>query len=267
MAEARVASARLMAMSRSASAAATSASRLMRAMSGRPMLVMYSFLSRTSFKVKLTTSSPILLMSSAQVERMRSPTISGSLTICSTVSWPMMPRRWPSITRRIRPSRCCGRLGKELFGGGENGLFVILHFDLRDGFDGDRDALIGIEALLRSDVEGHQLQREIPAGLHHRKNNGASSRVNIGSADAVDDERFVWPGFAIHSGDDRHEHQEHHDQDPGPDDHVHWQPEHKDLPFSIGSQLAAYYFVSKKLKTSQIRPSVLRTRFRFRISR
>src|SRR6266478_6227961 len=46
------------------------------------------------------------------VERMRSPTISGSLTICSTVSWPIMPRRWPSMTRRIRDSRCSGRLLK-----------------------------------------------------------------------------------------------------------------------------------------------------------
>src|SRR6266404_3531866 len=109
-AAARWDSARLMAMSRSASAAATSASRLIRAMSGRPMLVMYSFLSRTSFSVKLTTSSPILFMSAAHVERMRSPTISGSFTICSTVSWPMMPRRCPSMTSRIKPSRCSGRL-------------------------------------------------------------------------------------------------------------------------------------------------------------
>src|SRR5258708_3063681 len=61
-----------MAMSRSASAAATSASRLMRAISGRPILVMYSFLSRTSLSVKLTTSSPILFMSAAHVDRMRS---------------------------------------------------------------------------------------------------------------------------------------------------------------------------------------------------
>ena len=104
-AAARVASARLMAVSRSASAPATSASRLMRAMSGRPMLVMYSFLSRTSLMVKEITSRPILFMSSAQVARMRSPTISGCFTISSTVSWPMMPRRCPSMTRRISPSR------------------------------------------------------------------------------------------------------------------------------------------------------------------
>jgi hypothetical protein len=48
---------------------------------------------------------PILFMSSAQVPRMRSPTISGCFTISSTVSCPMMPRRCPSITSRIRPSR------------------------------------------------------------------------------------------------------------------------------------------------------------------
>ena len=41
----------------------------------------------------------------AHVDRILSATISGSLTICSTVSWPMMPRRWPSITRRMRLSR------------------------------------------------------------------------------------------------------------------------------------------------------------------
>ena len=105
-----MASARLMAVSRSASAVATSASRLMRATSGRPMLVMYSFLSRTSLMVNEITSRPILFMSSAQVERMRSPTISGCFTISSTVSWPMMPRRWPSITRRISPSRSSGVL-------------------------------------------------------------------------------------------------------------------------------------------------------------
>ena len=74
------------------------------------MLMMYSFLSRTSLIVNETTSRPILFMSSAQVERIRSATISGCLTISSTVSWPMMPRRWPSMTSRIRPSRCGGVL-------------------------------------------------------------------------------------------------------------------------------------------------------------
>src|SRR6266705_3539841 len=180
MSRSRVASARLMAMSRSASAAATSASRLMRATSGRPMLVMYSFLSRTSLMVKLTTSSPILLMSSAQVERMRSPTISGSLTICSTVSCPMIPRRWPSITRRIKVQLSVEQivkepemafhhqanqglplfrpLGKKLLGSRQDRLFVGLHLDLRHRFHRDGDALLRVEVLLRCDVERHQLE-------------------------------------------------------------------------------------------------------------
>ena len=91
--DSRIACARLMAVSRSASAVAISAARRMRATSGRPMFMMYSLLSRTSRIVNEMTSSPILLMSAATFERMRSATISGSLTICSTVNWPTMPRR------------------------------------------------------------------------------------------------------------------------------------------------------------------------------
>src|SRR5712692_9906530 len=116
MADARMASARLIAVSRSASAAATSASRLMRATSGRPILLMYSFLSRTSLMVNDTTSSPILFMSSAQVRR----------------------------------------LGQKLFGGGADRLWVRLHFDLRHCFHGYRHALHGVKILLGCDVEGHQ---------------------------------------------------------------------------------------------------------------
>ena len=96
--------ARLMAVSRSASAWAMSASRRMRATSGRPMLLMYSWSSITFLMVKETTSRPILERSSATVSRTRPATISGSLTICSTVSRPTIPRRWPSITSRIRAS-------------------------------------------------------------------------------------------------------------------------------------------------------------------
>src|SRR5579863_6490489 len=142
VAASRSASARLMVVSRSASAVATSASRLIRATSGRPMLAMYSFLSLTSLMVKEITSSPILLISSAQVERMRSETISGCFTISSTVSWPMMPRRWPhhqadeTLTLLVR-------LSQELFGRSEDGFGVRFYFDLGDGFDGDGDALLG----------------------------------------------------------------------------------------------------------------------------
>ncbi len=149
-----------MAVSRSASAVATSASRLMRATSGRPMLLMYSFLSRTSLMVNETTSRPILFMSSAQVERMRSPTISGCFTICSTVSCPMMPRRWPSITSRIKPFALLRRLGEELLGRSPDGFRIRLHLDLRHGLHRDRHALLGVEVLLRRNVERHQFQRQ-----------------------------------------------------------------------------------------------------------
>src|ERR1022692_3734514 len=155
----------------------------MRATSGRPMLAMYSFLSRTSLMVNEITSSPILFMSSAQVERIRSATISGCFTISSTVSCPMMPRRWPSITSRIKASRSCGGLvrncsdavntdsgsdftlicatesvltASEQF---QHRFRVGLHFDLRHGFYRDGNALLGVEVLLRRHVEGHQLQR------------------------------------------------------------------------------------------------------------
>ena len=79
---------------------------------------MYSFLSRTSLIVKETISRPILSMSSAEVARMRSATISGCLTISSTASWPTIPRRWPSMTSRISPSALRLNLGEQLLGGG-----------------------------------------------------------------------------------------------------------------------------------------------------
>ena len=92
-------------MSRSASADAIFAVRLIAAMSGKPMFTIYSFLSRTSLMVNDTITRPILSMSSADVARILSATISGCFTISSTVSWPTMPRKWPSITSQISPSR------------------------------------------------------------------------------------------------------------------------------------------------------------------
>ena len=53
-----------------------------------------------------------------------------------------------------------GRLGEKLLGRGENRLGIGLHLDLRHGFHRDRDALAGVEVLLRRDVERHQLERQ-----------------------------------------------------------------------------------------------------------
>ena len=64
-------------------------------------------------------------------------------------------------------------LGEELLGRGSNRFVVGLHFDLRDGFDGHGDTLLGVEILLRRHVERHQFERQAAADLHHRKDDRA----------------------------------------------------------------------------------------------
>ena len=97
-------------------------------------------------------------------------------------------------------------LGEELLGGGEDRLLVGAHLDLRDGFDRYRDALLGVEILLRSDIEAHQLERELAAVLHHRKDHGAVPLDDARAAEAVDNHGLVRAGLAIHPG--QHAHQE-----------------------------------------------------------
>ena len=93
-----------------------------------------------------------------------------------------------------------GRLGEELLGGGEDGLFVGADFDLRDGFDGDRDALLGVEVLLRGDVEAHELERELAGVFDHGEDDGGAALDDAGAAKAVDDDGFVGAGLAKHPG-------------------------------------------------------------------
>src|SRR5712664_2174268 len=118
-------------------------------------------------------------------------------------------------------------LGKELLGGCEDGLLVVLHFDLRYGFNRHGDALFCIQTLLRGDVQRHQLQRKIPAGLHHRKNQSPFSAVDLRPSHAVSDQSFIRPDFSIHLGDHDHDHQKSKNEKPGDDYHFVWQPEHK----------------------------------------
>src|SRR5215510_11458347 len=179
-AAARMASARLIAVSRSASAAATSASRLILATSGLPILVMYSFLSRTSLIVNEMTSRPILFISSAQMAFQDQADESLALL-------------W--------------RFGKKLFGGSLNRFGIGFNFDLCDGFHRDRDALSSIEILLGRDVERHQLQREHLPILHHRKNHGAASLNDTGAAETIDHKCLMRPGLAVQPGE--HGDQEH----------------------------------------------------------
>ena len=189
-----------MAVSRSASAVATSASRLMRATSGLPMLVMYSFLSRTSLMVNEMTSSPILLMSSAQVARMRSP---DHLGLLHDFFHRELSDDAAQVAFHHQPDQAFALLvglGQELLRRGEDRLDVRLHLDLRDGFDGHRDALLGVEILLRRHVERHQFERKFAADLHHRPYDGAVAFDHPRSADAVNDERLMRACLAIEPG-------------------------------------------------------------------
>ena len=52
-------------------------------------------------------------------------------------------------------------LGEELLGRGEDRFRIGLHLDLRDGLHGDGDALLGVEILLRRDVERHEFERKV----------------------------------------------------------------------------------------------------------
>jgi len=76
-------------------------------------------------------------------------------------------------------------LAQELFRGGQDRFLVGLHLDLRHRFDRNGDALFRVKVLLRRHVERHQFEGQIPARLHHRENDGASSAVNVRAAHAV----------------------------------------------------------------------------------
>ena len=99
-------------------------------------------------------------------------------------------------------------LGEKLFGRRENGFGIGLYFDLRDGFHRDGHALLGIEVLLGRDIERHQLERQSANGLNHRKDHGAVTLDDPGSAKAVDDERLMRSGFAVEFGKYGHQEQD-----------------------------------------------------------
>ena len=93
-----------------------------------------------------------------------------------------------------------GGFGEELLGRGEDGFFVGADFDLRDGFDGDGYALLGVEVLLRGDVEAHEFERELAGVFDDGKDDGAAALDDAWAAEAVDDDGFVRAGFAEHLG-------------------------------------------------------------------
>ena len=91
-----------------------------------------------------------------------------------------------------------GRFGEELFGRSEDGLLVGADLDLRDGFNGYSDALLGVEILLRGDIEAHEFERELAGVFNDGKDDGAATLDNARAAKTVDDDGLVRAGFAKH---------------------------------------------------------------------
>ena len=98
-----------------------------------------------------------------------------------------------------------GALGQKLLGRGADGHRIRLHLELRHRFHGDRNALVGIQALLRRHVKRHQFEGEILALLHHRKDDRAAALDDARAAEAVNDQGFVRTRFAVHSRCENHE--------------------------------------------------------------
>ena len=107
------------------------------------------------------------------------------------------------------------RLGEELLRRSQDGFRIGLHLDLRDRLDGDGNALFGVEVLLRSDIERHQLERELAAGLDHGEDDRAVSLYHAGAAKSVDHQDLIRSRLAIQSGEDAD--QQHHSSHRCPD--------------------------------------------------
>ncbi len=104
------------------------------------------------------------------------------------------------------------RLGEELLGSGQDRGLVAAHLDLCYRLHCDSHALFGIEVLLRSHVETHQLQAQLAAVLHHGKDHRSVALDDPWPAEAVDNQSLIRASLAIHPSQDAHE--ENQRQDP-----------------------------------------------------
>ena len=65
-----------------------------------------------------------------------------------------------------------------------------------------------VEILFGSDVEGHELQRQVTVILHHRENNDATTFYNACAAESVHHQSFMRACLAVEPGKKRHEEQD-----------------------------------------------------------
>ena len=91
------------------------------------------------------------------------------------------------------------RLGEELLGGGANRFRIVLDLELRHGFDGHGDALVRVQILLRSDVERHQLERQLLRAVNERQHELRTAMHDVRAAQSITNERLVRTHLAQHS--------------------------------------------------------------------
>ena len=89
---------------------------------------------------------------------------------------------------------------------------IGLHFDLRHRFHGDGDALVGVEILLRRDVERHQLERQFAAVSTMGKITVPRPLMTRVPRNTIDDQRLMRAGFAEQPR--KHADQKHQRQEP-----------------------------------------------------
>ena len=103
-------------------------------------------------------------------------------------------------------------LRQELLGCGQDGFHIRLDLDLSDCFHSDCDSLLGVEVLLRSYVERHELQRKGAVVFDHRENDGAMALHDPSTTESIDDQRLMRPRFADKACD--YAHQKHEGEHP-----------------------------------------------------
>ena len=173
------------------------------------MLVMYSFLSRTSLMVKRDHFKAHLVHI---VRAGGAHAVAHHFRLFHDLfhgNCPMMPRRWPSITRRISASRSLSVLVRNCSAAVMMRFGIGLHLDLRHGFDRDRDALLACrDPVAGATSKAHQFQRQTFHCFHHRvRMTVPRPLMTCVPPKAIDHQRLmrtrlaVQPGYCAHNED------------------------------------------------------------------
>jgi hypothetical protein len=117
-------------------------------------------------------------------------------------------------------------LGEELLGRGPDRFVVGLDLDLGDRFDRHRHALPGVEILLGSHVEGHELEGKIAAVLDHGEHDRAATGDHALAAKAINNQRFMRARLAVEPGQHAHHEQDCQHRQSRYDPDFHWYAEH-----------------------------------------